>query len=305
VDLDGVRLNFNPHNVWTVDIIIAVIMFGVALDLKAEDFQRVVQMPKAAFLGLFAQFLLFPAVTYLLTRALNPHPSIALGMVIVAACPSGNMSNFITYMAKGNTALSVSITAVATCVAVVMTPINIALWGRLNPITAPLLHRVALNPADMLMTVFLILGIPLILGIWFARRFPRWADTLHRPFKTLSVGALLAIIAIAFAGNFGLFTTYFAVIVSAVLPQNALAFAAGYGLSRLARLNGPDTRAVTIELGIHNSALGLTLIFAFFAEHGGAALIAGFWGVWHIVAGLILASLWSRVPIARPAAGAA
>jgi BASS family bile acid:Na+ symporter len=305
VDLDSVRLNFNPHNVWTVDIIIAVIMFGVALDLKAEDFQRVVKMPKAAFLGLFAQFLLFPAATYLLTRILNPHPSIALGMVIVAACPSGNMSNFITYMAKGNTALSVSITAVATCVAVVMTPINIWMWGHLNPITAPLLHRVSLNSGDMLMTVFIILGIPLILGISFARFYPHWADKLHKPFKAFSVSALLLIIAIAFAGNFGLFTTYFLVIISAVLPQNALAFAAGYGLSRAARLNDADTRAVTIELGIHNSALGLTLIFGYFSEHGGAALIAGFWGVWHIVAGLILASLWARVPILQPAEEAA
>ena len=304
-DLDSVRLNFDPHNVWLVDIIIAVIMFGVALDLKTEDFKRVVQMPKAVFLGLFALFLLFPAVTYVLTRILNPHPSIALGMVIVAACPSGNMSNFITYMARGNTALSVTITAVATCVAVVMTPLNISLWGKLNPITAPLLHKVSLNSTDMLLTVFLILGIPLILGISFARRFPVWADKLHKPFKALSVAALLLIIAIAFAGNFSLFTTFFVVIISAVLPQNALAFAAGYGLSRAARLNDPDTRALTVELGIHNSALGLTFIFAYFAEHGGAALIAGFWGIWHIVAGLILASLWSRVRIAEPAAEAA
>lgn len=305
MDLDSVRLNFNPQNVWTVDIIIAVIMFGVALDLKAEDFRRVITVPKAAFLGLFAQFLLFPAVTYLLTRVLNPHPSIALGMVIVAACPSGNMSNFITYMAKGNTALSVSITAVATCVAVVMTPVNITLWGRINPLTAPLLHKVSLDSGQMLLTVFLILGIPLILGISVARHFPKIADKLHRPFKGLSVTALLLIIAIAFAGNFGLFTTYFLVIISAVLPQNALAFAAGYGLSRIARLNDADTRAVTIELGIHNSALGLTLIFSFFAEHGGAALIAGFWGIWHIVAGLILASLWARVPMLQPAEEAA
>lgn len=305
MDLDSVRLNFNPHNVWTVDIVIAVIMFGVALDLKAEDFRRVMSVPKAAFLGLFAQFLLFPAVTYLLTRVLNPHPSIALGMVIVAACPSGNMSNFITYMAKGNTALSVSITAVATCAAVVMTPINIALWGRINPLTAPLLHKVSLDSGQMLFTVFLILGIPLILGISFARHFPKVADKLHRPFKGLSVSALLVIIAIAFAGNFSLFTTYFLVIISAVLPQNALAFAAGYGLSRIARLNDADTRAVTIELGIHNSALGLTLIFSFFAEHGGAALIAGFWGIWHIVAGLILASLWARVPMLQAAEEAA
>lgn len=300
-DLDGVRLNFDPHNVWLVDIIIAVIMFGVALDLKTEDFKRVVQMPKAVFLGLFALFLLFPAVTYVLVRILNPHPSIALGMVIVAACPSGNMSNFITYMARGNTALSVTITAVATCVAVIMTPLNISLWGKLNPITAPLLHKVSLSSTDMLLTVFLILGIPLILGIGFARRFPVWADKLHKPFKALSVAALLLIIAIAFAGNFSLFTTFFVVIISAVLPQNALAFAAGYGLSRAARLNDPDTRALTVELGIHNSALGLTLIFAYFAEHGGAALIAGFWGIWHIVAGLILASLWSRVQFTEPA----
>jgi len=295
--LDTVSISFNPDTVWVVNLIIAVIMFGVALDLKAADFRRVLQHPKPVGLGLLAQFVIFPALTYLLTLLLNPHPSIALGMILIAACPGGNMSNFITYLSKGNTALSVSMTAVSTFAAIVMTPFNFALYGKLNSTTAPLLHELDLRSGEMLGTVFVILGIPLIAGLFVASRFPAIANRLHKPFKMISVFGLLFIIVVAFARDFSVFTTHMGVILLAVIPHNLTAFASGYFAARATRLTPADTRAVTIEVGIQNSALGLALIFQYFSTLGGMALVAGFWGIWHIVAGLTLAFLWSRVPI--------
>lgn len=292
--LDAVRIDFNPGNVWVVNAIIAVIMFGVALDLKADDFKRVVRQPKPVFLGLVAQFALFPAFTFLLTLLLRPHPSVALGMILIAACPGGNMSNFITYLSKGNTALSVSMTAVSTFAAIVMTPLNFSLYARLNSITAPLLQRVDLRPGEMLLTVFIILGIPLIAGLVVARRFPRAAGRLHKPFKTVSVLGLLAIIAAAFAKDFDIFIAHMGMILLAVVPHNLLALSTGYMTASLLRLDAADTRAITVEVGIQNSALGLALIFQFFPGLGGMAMVGGFWGIWHIVSGLTLAFLWSR-----------
>ncbi|MBM3290522.1 MAG: bile acid:sodium symporter family protein [Candidatus Hydrogenedentes bacterium] len=296
MDLDSVRLNFNPDNVWIVNLVIAVIMFGVALDLKGEDFLRVLRRPKPALLGLAAQFVLFPALTFFLTLLLRPHPSIALGMILIAACPGGNMSNFITYLSKGNTALSVSMTAVSTFAAIAMTPFNFAWYARLNPSTAPLLQRVDLRPGEMLLTVLMILGAPLIAGLVVARRFPRAADRLHGPFKVVSVCGLLFIIVVAFARDFGAFTENMGVILLAVVPHNALALGTGFLAAALLRLDAADTRAITIEVGIQNSALGLALIFQFFPGLGGMAMVAGFWGIWHIVSGLTIAFLWARTP---------
>lgn len=298
--IDDVRLNFNPGNVWLVNLVLAIIMFGVALDLKPEDFTRVVRAPKAPLLGMLAQFFIFPALTYLLTLILRPAPSVALGMILIAACPGGNMSNFITHLAGGNTALSVSMTAVSSLAAIIMTPLNLTFWGSLNPDTAALLHRISLNPVDVLFTVLCILGLPLVAGVAVARYFPRVATWMHRPFKYLSVAFLLGIIAVAFAGNYAVFITHAALIVGIVAPHNALAFLCGYAIGQGTRLPKRDVRAITIEVGIQNSALGLTLIFAFFPTLGGMALVAGGWGLWHIIAGLTLAALWSRFPSTTP-----
>jgi BASS family bile acid:Na+ symporter len=114
-------------------------MFGVALDLKVSDFKAVLVMPKPVLIGLAGQFLLLPAFTFLLVLAIKPAPSIALGMMLVAACPGGNISNFLTHYARGNTALSITMTAMSTAVAIVMTPLNLSLWGGLNPETAKIL----------------------------------------------------------------------------------------------------------------------------------------------------------------------
>ncbi|MBL7205509.1 MAG: bile acid:sodium symporter family protein [Desulfobacteraceae bacterium] len=292
--VDQVRLNFNPQGLLVINIAIGLMMFGVALDLKLEDFKRIILSPKAPGIGLIAQFMFLPALTFLLTLILRPQPSIALGMILVAACPGGNLSNIITYLAKGNCAVSISMTAVSTAAAVVMTPLNLALWGGLNPDTAEILRKVSLSPVDVFTTIFLILGIPLVLGLTLSRIFPALADKVRKPFKIFSLVFFMVIVCGALAANWSIFLKVVGLVMLIVLLHNALALNLGYWSGRLCRLDERDSRAVCIEVGIQNSALGLVLVFNFFEGLGGMAILVAWWGIWHIIAGLIAAFIFTR-----------
>ncbi len=300
-EIDLVRLNFNPQSLWALNAIIGLVMFGVALDLKVSDFKGVVRSPRPVLIGLAGQFLLLPAFTYLLVLAIRPAPSIALGMMLVAACPGGNISNFLAHHARGNAALSISMTAVSTAVAIIMTPLNLSVWGSLYPPTNAILKAVALDPLDMLLAVFLLLGLPLVAGMWAARRLPRLAQRLHKPMKIFSLAVFGLFVVGALAANWRYFLAFVGFVVFAVFLHNALALATGYFAARFAGLPEADRRAVSIEVGIQNSALGLILIFNFFDGLGGMAIVTAWWGIWHIVAGLTVASLWRlRPPLSAP-----
>jgi bile acid:Na+ symporter, BASS family len=299
--VDAVRLNFNQQGLLALNVVIGLMMFGIALDLKLDDFARIFRAPKAPAIGLGAQFLLLPAGTFLLTLVLPVAPSIKLGMILVAACPGGNLSNMLTYLARGNAAVSVSMTAVSTAAAVVMTPLNLAVWGHLNPATAHILRRVSLNPLDVFMTIVMILGIPMALGMTVSHFFPRLVEKVRRPFKVAAVLVFLGVVAGALAANWQNFLNYVGLVALVVAMHNALALSLGYGAGRAFHLLGRDVRAVTIEVGIQNSALGLILVFNFFGGLGGMAIITAWWGIWHIISGLTLSSYWSRRPIKEAA----
>lgn len=298
--IDQVQLNFNPQGLFIINLAIGLMMLGVALEMKLDDFKRILVAPKAPMIGLGAQFILLPAFTFLLTRLLNLPPSISLGMILVAACPGGNLSNIITYLARGNCAISVSMTAVSTIAAIIMTPLNLSLWGSLNPDTAPILKIVSLSPLDVFVTVFIILGIPLCVGIVLAKSFPSLADRVRRPFKIFSLLFFIAIVAAALAVNWQHFTNYVGLVFFGVLIHNALALNLGFWSGRLLRLSEADTRAVCIEVGIQNSGLGLVLVFNFFGGLGGMAILVAWWGIWHIIAGLTTAFIFSRRPLPLP-----
>ena len=214
--IDQVRLNFNPQGLMVINAAIGLMMLGVSLDLKLDDFKRILVSPKAPGIGLAAQFILLPTFTFLLTLVLKPHPSMALGMILVAACPGGNLSNIMTYLAKGNCAVSISMTAISTVAAIFMTPLNLSIWGGLNPATADILRKVSLSPVDVFITVFLILGIPLIVGQVLTRFFPNLADRVRRPFKIFSLAFFLVIICGALAANWSNFISYVGVVMLAV-----------------------------------------------------------------------------------------
>lgn len=292
--LDNVRLAFDPASLRVLNVVLGLVMLGVALDLAPADFARVLRQPRAILVGLFGQLVALPALTFLLIAALQPPPSVALGMLLVAACPGGNVSNLLTHLGRGNTSLSISMTAFTTVLAIVTTPMNLAFWGGLYPGTAGLLRTIALDPISMVGTIALLLGIPLVVGMTIAARAPGLAARLRRPARALSVVAIVGFIAAAFARNVGAIGTHVGLVFGLVFVHNALAFLAGHLISRAARLSVADRRAITIEVGIQNSGLGLILIFDFFGGLGGMALIAATWGIWHIVAGLALVTLWTR-----------
>ncbi|MBC6367944.1 bile acid:sodium symporter family protein [Algoriphagus sp. AK58] len=292
--LDSIRLNFSQGDLILLNLALALIMYGVALDLKWQDFRYLVKNPKSFFLGVFSQFLFLPFLTWILIHWIQPPPSVALGMFLVAACPGGNVSNFLTNLAKGNTALSVSLTAFSTLAAILVTPLNFTLWAGLYEPTSLLLREISLDIGEVFFTVGIILGIPLILGILTRQRLPFWADRASKLLKPLSILIFAAFVILAFAGNFDLFLTYIGMIFLWVLAHNFVALSAGYITGKLGNLPLPDVKTLTIETGIQNSGLGLVLIFTYFEGLGGMAIITAWWGIWHLISGMTIASIWKK-----------
>ncbi|MFN3417550.1 MAG: bile acid:sodium symporter family protein [Caldimonas sp.] len=303
--VDEVRLNFNPASLAALNVILAFLMFGIALDSRVAEFRRVVRMPLAMGVGIVAQFVVLPAVTYLLTLVLQPGPSIALGMILVACCPPGNISNILTHRAGGNVALSVSMTAVTNLLSIVVMPLNFAFWAGIHPTAAPLLRTIALDPVQMVLHIVAIIGIPFALGLLCAEKLPRMADRIKRPARWLSLFFLIAFIVGAIAGNWRYFLDYVGLVLLAVVIHDALAFGTGYACASAMKLHEYDRRAISIEVGIRNAGLGLVLIFSFFGGLGGMAVVAGVWGFWDIIAGLLLAGWWARRPMPQRASAAA
>ena len=298
--VDEISLNFNPGTVVLLNVILGLIMFGVALDVRVSELRTLKNAPVAVAVGLLAQFLMLPALTFGLTQVLDPAPSIALGMILVGASPGGNMSNFITHVARGNTLLSVGMTGVSTILAVVLTPLNFAFWGSLDEDTDALMREVSLNPVELVGTVALLLGVPVALGMWVRAKKPALADKLHKPMRIASLVFFGLFLLVAFASNLQNFVDYIGFVALAVLLHNGIALASGYGAAAALRLPERDRRAISIEVGIQNSALSLALIFSFFDGLGGMALVAAWWGIWHIIAGFTLAGFWSRRPTPEP-----
>lgn len=296
-ELDAVRLNFSANTLHLLNAILGIVMFGVALDMRIDDFKRVMANPRPVLIGLFGHYLVFPAFTYLLITIIRPAPSIALGMMLIASCPAGNISNFLVHLAGGNTALSVSISSTSTVLSVVMTPLVLRFWGAQYAPTRALLRAVAVDPLDMFVTIFLLLGLPLAAGLLTAKRWPGVAARVRIPLKRLSIAVFALFLIAALAGNWAHFVTYVRRVVFAVFLHNATALTVGYWTAALLGLAEPDRRAVSFEVGIQNSGLGLILIFTFFGGLGGMAIVAAWWGIWHVVAGLSLAAWWSRRPV--------
>ena len=300
--VDQVQLNFDPATLTLLNVLIGLIMFGVALDIRVEDFKRVARDPRGPIIGLVAQFLLLPALTFVLVLALDPLPSIGLGMMMVAACPGGNFSNFLAHHAKANAALSVSMTAISTALAIVMTPANLSFWGGLNPGTAAILRQVDLDPFALFKTIAIILGLPLAAGMLVAAKRPALAGRLRRPMKVFSLTAFGLFIVGALLGNWQHFLENVGAVALVVALHNALALALGYWSGRALGCIRYDARAISIEVGIQNSALALVLIFGFFDGLGGMAIIAAWWGVWHLISGLTVSTYWSKHPVPIPEA---
>jgi BASS family bile acid:Na+ symporter len=303
--LDNIVLNFSQEGLLALNIVIALVMFGVALDIKWQHFIDIIRRPKAVIAGALAQFILLPSVTFLLILIVKPTPTVALGMILVAACPGGNISNFMSSLAKGNTALSVSLTAVSTSAALVMTPLNFTFWGKLYlkyysaSDAGAYLAPIEIELLQVVQTVVILLGLPVLAGLLFNQYLPKITQKITQPFRKISILIFITYVIVLLSANFDHFIRHIHHVFIIVLIHNALALGTGFSLASAFRLSRADRRSVTIETGIQNSGLALVLIFnpKIFPPElqlGGMAFIAAWWGVWHIVSGLVLTGLWSR-----------
>ncbi|MEM8556279.1 MAG: bile acid:sodium symporter family protein [Bacteroidota bacterium] len=310
IGLDQLELNLSAGNLTLLNLILGFVMFGVAMGITTDDFRWVLRRPKAVLVGLAGQLVLLPAVTLLLVALLGPWltPGVAMGMVLVACCPGGNVSNFMVHLARGNTALSVSLTALSTAGALLFTPLNFALWGTLYtqfvlPASDnPLLRELAIDPVEVGRVVFLLLGVPLVLGMLVRRYFPTLVARIETPVRLTSIVLFAAIVVVAFGKNLDAFVAHIAALFPIVLLHNALALTTGWQWARLTGLALRERRTLSIEVGIQNTGLGLVLllnpaIFPSTLPIGGMAAIAAWWGIWHILSGLTVAGWWLGRPI--------
>lgn len=315
--LDAIRLNFSAGGMRIINIVLAFVMFGVALGIKPKEFVTVFKQPKSAIVGLVCQWLLLPAMTFLLAYLLRSYipPMVAMGMILVAACPGGNISNFMSSFSKSNIELSVSLTAISTSCATFLTPLNFALWGGIYSNLINKTAAVALQPLHIdiwqtLETVFILLGIPLVLGMLFVHFFPKLSDKMKKPFQYASLVFFLAMVIMSFSNNFDLFVKYIIYIFFIVLLHNALALGIGYSMGTLFHLPYRDRRTITIETGIQNSGLGLVLLFnpKIFPPElaiGGMLFVTAWWGIWHIISGLTVSGIFRRADKKRATASQA
>ncbi|MBN2745256.1 MAG: bile acid:sodium symporter family protein [Bacteroidales bacterium] len=311
-DLDNLRLHFDQGGLFALNISLGIIMFGVALGIRLRNFKTLFLRPKPLIIGFISQFFALPLFTFLLALAFHNYITVgvALGMILVAACPGGNISNFISSLAKGNVELSISLTAIATMMAVVMTPFNFALWGDLyisylqSTDSENLLQPLKIDAFEMFKSVFILLGIPVILGMIFAWKLPNITAKIIKPIRTISILVFMAIVVLAFVKNYDYFVKFIFYIMIIVLIHNALALTTGFSLASIFKIDRSNRRTITIETGIQNSGLALVLLFnekIFPADLpiGGMLFIAGWWGIWHMISGIGLAGLWSKIPLKK------
>jgi bile acid:Na+ symporter, BASS family len=307
--IDDIRLNFSAGSLIFMNITLAAIMFGVALEIRIQNFLDIIRYPKSAVLGFFSQFLLLPALTFILVILVKPPSSVAMGMILIAACPGGNISNFISSLSKANVALSVSLTAVATLSATLMTPLNFAVWGglyvRYSERALHLNIPIEIDFLQMAQTVFILLGLPLLLGMYVGNRFPHFTKKYLKPIKIGSVLLYLVFIFGALYANLSFFTASILPLSILVFLLNAQTLFTGYIVGTIARVSGADRRTLSIETGIQNSGLALILIFnpKLFNGNGGMAFMAAWWGIWQMVSGLVLAAILARKKSAKVSQG--
>ena len=290
--IDSIKINFNPEQLMLLNILLAFLMFGVALDLKLDNFRDLFRRPKAPLVGLSSQLILLPILTVSLIFIFHPPTSIALGMLLVAACPGGNVSNFAVHLSRANAALSVLMTSITTLGAVLITPLYFTFLSPLIPGAGKIQQDIYVSPSDMVSTIVQLILLPLALGMLCNYRLPGFTLKIRGPVKLLSILIFFGFVLVAAYNNLEIIINYIHLVFLIVLVHNGLALLSGYWFARMNQLPIKDARAISIETGIQNSGLGLILIFNFFNGLGGMAMIAAWWGIWHLIAAFSLAMYW-------------
>lgn len=272
-------------------------MFGVALSIKPEHFYQLKYQKKALATGLFSQYVLLPSLTILLILIWSPPQGIALGMILVAACPGGNASNFFSLLARGNVALSVTLTAITSVSAFIITPLNFLFWSSTIPGLRDNIKAIEISFLDLFINMSGILLLPLVVGMAFAHYYPAITQKISRPVRIASIIILVSFVLIAFWNNISVFVERIYSVFWLVLFHNGSGLLGGYFFSRLLKNTEAVNRTVAIETAIQNSGLGLIIIFTFFDGNSDMAIIAAWWAIWHLISGFSFAYFMQRRPI--------
>ena len=291
--IDSFSLELGRGSEIGMAVALSIMMLSVALSLSPASFAFLKRSPKPFLLGVFLQLLALPLLTLMLCFAVRPSASVALGMILVSCCPGGNVSNMLVLLARGNAALSVSLTAASSLIAAFITPLAILFWSGLYPPTSALLHTIAFNPWLFLLQTSMILVLPLLLGMATSFLFPLFARRIQKPLVMLSTVILFTIIIVATLKYWSAFVLIGGAVIGLVIVHNTLAFLLGNISARCFKLAKADRRTLTFEVGIQNSGLGIVILLTQLGGLGGTAVVAGLWGVWHIIAGLGLVAIFT------------
>jgi BASS family bile acid:Na+ symporter len=303
--IDQAQFNFSPKIGLAVAVMVGFLVFAVALDLTWDQFRRVLKKPKAPGIGLLAQYLILPGIAFAIGLLMADTPSIALGLLLVACCPAGALSNYLTGVARGSVATSVSMTAISTLFSVVVTPLLFAFWAALNPETEAVLAQIKIDPKRVVMVLVIMLIVPVAAGMFLRAKRPETADKIRVWSRRIAGGVFAVVVAILLLGNIKVLGAFAKTALPPVLVTFAIAVALGWGLARISGLKAADRRAVTIEVAFQNVALAIGLGVAFFPALAGVAITSILWGVVHLTIGFAIAAVWMKMPIRdeEPAAG--
>lgn len=291
-DLDALRITLGEGPQTGIKILIAVFLLGVALDTRLADLRAVLRRPGVLLIGVATQFALLPALTLLLCRVLDVGGSVALGTLLVACSPAGNLSNLLTHRAHGDVALSIALTTCSNLLAILATPVAFGFWSARYPAAESLLRDIRLDPVAMGIEVALLIGVPFAVGVWLAERRPQVSGRLRRPVEVAVLVALILVIVAGLAARGGVIVDHLDEVALPAIVQNAAVLVTGYAVGMLLRLPAAGVRAMTFEMGVRNTALALVLALAYFDQLGGVALVVAFWALWDVCTGLTISSWW-------------
>jgi len=268
-----------------INPLLGVIMFGMGLTLKAEDFRVVFSRPKDVIVGCLAQFTVMPLLAFALSRVFSLNEALTVGVVLVGCCPGGTASNVITYLAKGDLALSVGMTATSTLLAPVLTPLLV--WLLVG-------ETVDVNVAGMLLSILWVVILPIALGLLVKRLWPRTTERATAYLPALSSVAICLIVMIVIAANAGKLLSGGWIIVLVVMLHNILGLAVGYLIGVLLKMTPAKRKAISVEVGMQNSGLASSLATLHFAAYPMATIPGAVFSVWHNISGAIIARIYSR-----------
>ena len=269
-----------------INYLLMIVMFGMGLTMKLSDFAIVFSRPRDVITGCLAQFIVMPLLAFVLGKFFGLNNELLVGAVLVGTCPGGTSSNVITYLSKGDTALSVGMTSISTLLAPLLTPMLSYLYLKTS---------VSVDVKSMFISIIQVVIVPIGLGLLINRLFAEHTQKIIYALPTISVTAICLIVAAVVSHNSGKILSTGLIIFVIVILHNLLGYLCGYLIGILFKMDMPRKKAVSIEIGMQNSGLATTLAMSSFPDLSMATVPGAIFSVWHNISGAILAGIFRKV----------